>query len=396
MSALEFSLMTIGAALVCGLWLLHRMLARAIVLRPDPAELHDHPSVSVIRPIKGMDAEVEANVQAALEHGYPGEVETIFVFDDADEPALPVVSAAIEAQRKARGRTDARVLFCGPPPPHRTGKLNAMIVALEQAQGEVIVFADSDIRPPAGSLSTLVSTLRSSPEHGSAFAPVVVQPTPETLGDAGYALLLNGMYGPAAEFAARQNDEHLPFIMGQFMALSREAIEVIGGLEAAEGQFVDDMYLGARIAQVGYANVVAPCRVPIIQRGVSAREFFGIYLRWLTFGRTGLPDWRFKLPPALQGVAFWGGLLLALVGLVVAQWAAVALGALTAFATAHSVAALHHRLGGAPPSWRVHLGAAVVLLLAPAMMIGVHMQHHIDWRGRTYDLDKSSRLAGQH
>lgn len=396
MSGIEISLMTTGVALLGGLWLLHRMLARSIVQRPDPPPLRSYPSLTVIRPIKGLDTGVEQNIRAALDHGYPGAVETLFVFDDEEEPALPLVLRAIDEHQEEAGESDTRVLFCGAPPPHRTGKLNAMILAYEQAQGEVIVFADSDIRPEKGTLTALVATLRQSPQIGSAFAPVVVGSTPETIGDAGYALLLNGMYGPAADFAARQHDERLPFIMGQLMALSRPAIEAIGGLEAADGQFVDDMYLGARISQVGYANVVSPRRVPIIQRGVSNREFISIYKRWLTFGRTGLPDWRFKMPPALQGAGFWGGLLLAVGALIAGQWAAACLAALTALVATHSVVALHCRLGGARPSWRCYAGAFTVLFLAPAIMVAVHLQHHVDWRGRKYDLDRSSRLAGEH
>jgi len=46
------------------------------------------PSITVIRPVRGLDVEADKNLAAALDNEYPGEVETIFVFDDDLDPAL--------------------------------------------------------------------------------------------------------------------------------------------------------------------------------------------------------------------------------------------------------------------------------------------------------------------
>ena len=53
-------------------------------------------------------------------------------------------------------------------------------------------------------------------------------------------------------------DGELPYIMGQYMVLKRDALRAIGGLKSAEGQLVDDMYIGARMRAAGYTNRVAP------------------------------------------------------------------------------------------------------------------------------------------
>lgn len=389
----EMFVMLATVGLLGGLWLLHRRLASAIVHRSDPAPLQSNPSVTVIRPIKGLDADVQDNFRAALDHGYAGEVETLFVFDDDQEPALPLARDAIAEHAEKGGSGSARIVFCGQPLAGRTGKLHAMIVALRQARGEVIVFADSDIRPDREALTALVGTLLRTPKGGSAFAPVVVTPPPETVGDAGYALLLNGMYSPAAELAGKNAGYQLPFIMGQFMAFRREALEAIGGLESAEGQFVDDMYLGARVTSAGYQNVVSPHRVPIIQRGVSNAAFVGIYNRWLTFGRTGLPDWSFKLPPALQGALFWVGSLLSVAALASGAPLIAALAALVPLLVAGSMVTLHAELGGASPRPRLLVGALWVMVLAPVLFVGVYFRSEIEWRGRAYQLGGDSRLA---
>ena len=78
---------------------------------------------------------------------------------DESEPAVPLVKEAIR-NHEAEGRHGtAKVIFCGPPPPYRTGKLNAMIAGLKVARNKLIAFADSDIRPDSKSLTALVVTL---------------------------------------------------------------------------------------------------------------------------------------------------------------------------------------------------------------------------------------------
>ena len=38
--------------------------------------------------------------------------------------------------------------------------------------------------------------------------------------------------------------------MGQLMVFKRRALEAIGGVGVAQGQFVDDMYIGKRLHQL--------------------------------------------------------------------------------------------------------------------------------------------------
>lgn len=351
------------------------------------------PPLTVIRPLKGLDSELWKNLQTALVHGYPGEVETLFVVDDEHEPALALIRRAIEDHRRDRGRAEARILYAGNPPPGRTGKLNAMIVGLENARGDIIVFADSDTRPARGALVTLVETLLSRPDAAAAFAPVVATSPLQTAGDVGYALLMNGLYGPMAGRAARRTGGTLPFIMGQYMAWRREALDAIGGLEVAEGQLVDDMFLGMMATALGWVNVVSPQSVPIIQSGLTFRGFLGVYVRWITFSRSGLPALGFKTEGWLSGLAFWFGLLLAPVGLLAGSLlVAVAAGTL-ALAVLGSMESLHLEQGGARLPLRYGWMSVVVLLLAPYVMLRALGQREVEWRGRRYRLDAGARLA---
>lgn len=387
----EIVLLVAAGILLLELLREHVILGRGLRYRTPADEHRDYPSLSVIRPIKGLDADMEANLQAALDHGYPGRIETLFVFDDEDEPAVPLVERAIAAQRRRDPDAESRIVYSGPPPPDCTGKLNAMIHGLRRAGGELIAFVDSDTRAGPDALRRLVDTLIDQPRAGTAFAPVVASEPPRTAGDAAYALLLNGLYGPAAADNVRRRGGDMPFIMGQFMVFRRETIDAIGGLESAAGQLVDDMYLGTRVARSGRRNVVSPERVPIIQRDLPLRSFWGLFLRWIAFSRTG-PTMAFKVPIILRVLAFLLSLALLVVALVQQWWLAAACLAAVPLALVASVNALHHRLGGGRLARR-HLPVVIgVLLAAPLVWFQIVLRRRVNWRGREYQLDGRSAL----
>lgn len=383
----------LSAAWLYWIWRAYRWQRLAVGRRPPPPTLERYPSLSVVRPIKGLDTGIEENIRAALDHGYPGEVETLFVFDDAREPALPLVEKAL-AERKRAGQTvDAGIILCGPPPARRTGKLNAMIAGFREAHNELIAFVDSDVRQDRDALKILVETLLASDRAGVAFAPVVATEPPITIGDVGYALMINGLYEPTAIATADRFGGELPFIMGEFMVFKREAIAAIGGLETAEGQLVDDMFLGLRLYERGYRNRMSPHPVAIVQQGASIGEFLPVLVRWIAFSRSGLPARSFKLHHWLIGTAFWTGLILALPAAADGRIFAAVLAGLIPGSIALMMNELHHRIGGARLPLKYSWVALALWLVAPLIYARVFTVREVDWRGRRYRLDTEARLA---
>ena len=392
---IEFLLIGSGTILLILVIGNHIILSRSIRSTQKAIKPKHYPSVTVVRPIKGLDAGAEENIEAAFDHGYPGKVELIFVFDDDTEPAIPLVEKAILHEQSKSAPTPASIVFCGQPPAGRTGKLNAMIAGLAQAQGELVAFADSDIRPDDSALSNLVETLLADKKAGAAFAPVVVKEKPKTIGDAGYAMLLNGFYGAEAAWASHRRGGTLEFIMGQFMLFRRDAIEAIGGLQSADGQLVDDMYLGLLLTRAGFHNRVASVRVPIVQYGLTFREFIGIFIRWITFSRTGFPEIEYKIQSIIRAGFFYSGLTLALASAWFGFAYAALVGISVSLAQNTSFLKLHNQLASTSGDPRTWLAPFVVLLFAPIAFASVLLRRQVNWRGRKYDLDNESRLLAQ-
>ncbi len=378
----------LGVALLIDLAWSHRQLARSIHRRRAPMPRSaSYPSITVIRPVRGRDVGADENFRAALDTGYPGEVETLFIVDDESDPAWPLLEQAI-----ARDPEHARLLVAGPPPAGRTGKLNAMIVGVEAARGELIAFGDSDTRPDRDVLRVIVETLLSEPGAGSAFAPVVVENHCGTAGDAGYALLIDALYGPAVALASRSSGD-LPFIMGQLMVVKRSTLAAIGGLDCARGQLVDDMHIGACVARAGLRNIQSSHPLTIVTGGMSMGDFFRLYRRWLMFSRAGLPR-SFTWPMWQRGIEFYLGAA-ALAFAVATGHPLVALlpaVALTAFCA--SLARLQRAFGGRPIPARHLWMTAALFVISPIVLVACIVHRQVNWRGRAYALDAAARLAG--
>jgi len=348
-----------------------------------PAEL---PSLSVIRPTKGADVEQLENFRAALVLDYPGEVETLFVFEDTDDPAHDLAVRAIAEHEARGGHGRARIVLAGAPPPERTGKINNMIVGADAAIGAVIAFGDSDTRPTPDLFRRLVADLVARENAGAIFAFPVTTPMPRTPGDVGYAVILNAYLG--AEMQAFAGAERsLPFLMGQTMLFWREALDAIGGVQCAEGQLVDDMFLGAEVAKAGYTNLLGRAPVSVINHGLSFGDFYRLWRRWLFFGRGGIPL-RFVVPMAWRGISVFMALGL----LIAAPGAAAAMPLALLLAEGLHYLRLNRLVGGARIPARLVWMAWLPQPMAAWIAVSMLVNPTVEWRGRVYHLDLAARL----
>ena len=389
----ETSLMLLVGILLLWVWGFYVWQRRAIRPRPEPVMPAMFPSITIIRPIKGLDTGIQDNLRAAFHTGYAGEREILFAMDDDQEPAYPWVEQVIAEARHTHPSIKARIILSGHPPAQRTGKLNAMIEALKSASHELVAFIDSDIREDKDDLRVMVATLLTDDEAGSVFPTVVSKEPPETLGDVGYAVMVNGLYEPAALATAHLLGGELPFIMGHMMVLRREAITAIGGLESAEGQLVDDMFLGKRLREFGYRNKLSPKPATIVQQGTTTAEFIQILIRWIAFSMSGLPLLTCKLPHWLTGISFWTGLILTVLAAAKGSLPLALLAGFLTLSVGLTINDLHFRMAGTRIPLRYAWGSLIIWLASPAIYAQIWTRREVNWRGRSYRLDTSARLS---
>lgn len=367
---------------VLTLFRLHQVLR---LHRLAPTFRGKYPSVTVIRPVKGLDVGAAENFRAGLNTGYPGAVETIFVFDSIDDPAYAI---AEQMNQEFPGRV--KLITSGSPPPGRTGKLHAMIAGEKAASGELIAFTDSDTRPDQNVLRVLVETLLTTPGAGSVFVPVVSDQPMRKVGDVFYALLQNALYAPWALLAAGKS-RTLPFIMGQYMVFTRACLEKIGGVQCATGQLVDDMYIGKVVHEAGLRNVIAPYSLSIFSSGLSFSAFIPIYRKWFQFGKNGLPfsfvwrQWAFA-------ACFFVALALIPIAFAFSNFTAVGLASATIVAFCYGLVLVHRTYGGSSVP-ALYFWAPFAMMLVAAMVVVMNrVNNKVMWRGREYRVNSRAAL----
>ncbi len=216
----------LGMVLVAALRYARRSrLARARALSVSAAEL---PPVSILKPVYGMEPELEANLESFFRQDYR-EFEIVFGARNAQDEALETIDKL--CARYPRVRT--RVVFSGEPawPNAKVFSLDRMIAA---ATHSYLVISDSDVRVGPDFLRNVVPPLL-DPQVGLVTCLFRGIPTPhfwsrldalgmsvETTSGVLVADMLEGM----------------KFALGAVMAVRADALDAIGGIRRNRGVVV--------------------------------------------------------------------------------------------------------------------------------------------------------------
>ena len=137
--------------------------------RPPCAASPDAPSISLVRPLCGLESHTIQTLAASFRVDYP-RFELLFCVVRSDDPVVPLVRKAMASFPSVQAR-----LLIGDDPISDNPKLNNMVKGWREAQFDHIVFADSNLLVPPDYLSRLAATwvgagtgLVSAPPIGSA------------------------------------------------------------------------------------------------------------------------------------------------------------------------------------------------------------------------------------
>ncbi|MBI3002439.1 MAG: glycosyltransferase [candidate division NC10 bacterium] len=338
--------------------------------RPDPPD--GWPAVSIVKPIRGLDEEAEANLASFLALDYPGEWEVLFCVEDEGDPAVPVIRRLVAAHPRAR----ARLLVRRRGDPRVLGKVHNMIVGVEASRSSVLVFSDADVRAGGGYLQDLVRPLADA-RVGLAFgAPIVAGA--RTPGAAFLALAVNDALLLIAPAVALQRVEGA---CGASMAIRRETLEAVGGLAPLAGQIADDAALGQAIRHAGLEVALTPQPIRIIQRRLRLAGWWSLMHRWFVTVRRLFPTLYACYPLAEFG--FLWALLYAALRAAQGAGAGVWLLPVGMLALAAvSMAATCLRFARTPEALRWLWLLPALDLLRAAVWVAAYLSSEVAWRGR--------------
>ena len=228
------------------------------------------PPVSVLKPVRGVDFGSYENFASFCKQDYP-EYEILFAVNDENDPALPLIRRIVAEFPQRRVR-----LFTGAEELGVNRKVNKLAMLSREAQYDMLILTDGDVRVESGYLREVVAPLRSKRIGAvTSFYRAIAQ---DNLGAKLEAI------GAASDFFAgvlmARWKEGIRFALGASIATTKDWVRKMGGFETIADTLADDYELGLRIADAGGEIVLSPKPVWTIYPAQTFRGFWDHQLRW--------------------------------------------------------------------------------------------------------------------
>jgi ceramide glucosyltransferase len=235
-----------------------------------PFGLGEVPGVSILKPVKGIDARMYAGLVSHCLLTYPGDVELLFGVSSLDDPAV----AEIGRLRVEHPKMDIRLVEC-PEILGTNGKVSNLAQMVPQARFEHLVVNDSDIRVSRQYLNHVMAPFASE-ATGLVTVPYVGRAT----GGLWSRLEALGTDFMVGVLTARKLEGGVHFGLGSTLATTKTALASIGGYASLVDELADDYELGSRLSKAGYRVELVHEVVETSVPAYSLRGFCDHQLRW--------------------------------------------------------------------------------------------------------------------
>jgi len=277
------------------------------------------PSVSVLKSLKGLDPGMMDAFRSHCRQSYAGEFELLFGVATKDDPA---VAAVLQLQNEFPERT-IRLVEC-PEQLGNNGKVSTLVQLAAHTRYNFLLINDSDITVSPRYLERVMGCFGATEVSSGAKAPVDsagimrgLKPPPPSesfisaagVFPANEVGLVTALYrghahrtlasqlealGIATDFQAgvllsKWIEGGLHYGLGSTLAVRREALEKIGGLQVLVDYLADDYELGARVDGAGYRVALS---AEVVETNIAAygwRGFIDHQLRWARTVRDARP-----------------------------------------------------------------------------------------------------------
>jgi ceramide glucosyltransferase len=324
--AQSVAIFTTGMAVAGMGYYLAAMVAARVFLAVRRAPLAAFaPGVSVLKSLKGLDPGMIDAFRSHCVQSYAGEYELLFGVSSLSDPA----AAAVEQLKAEFPERSIRLVEC-PERLGTNGKVSTLVQLSAHARYDFLLINDSDItvspryleRVMACFGSEEISSGAKAPKDTVDFAWGINSPPPSVANSSAQQVgLVTTLYrgcahgtlpsrlealGIATDFQAgvllsMWIEGGLHYGLGSTLAVSREALDRIGGLQVLVDHLADDYELGARVDKAGYRVALS---AEVVETNIAAygwRGFLDHQLRWARTVRDARP-WGYA------GLVFTSGL----------------------------------------------------------------------------------------
>ncbi|NBX92759.1 MAG: hypothetical protein EB078_04060 [Proteobacteria bacterium] len=356
-----------------GTWLAFKQFTSKVRLIPDD----DLPSVSILKPLKGVDPGLHENLESCFHVNYP-RFEILFSVSSPNDPAALLIQPLLEKYPNVNAKLIISNQEVGPNP-----KVNNLLASYKLATHDVVLISDSNIRVSPDYLRNLVPDL--TPDVGVITA-VVAGTHPNGLGGYLEASYLNTFFARWMFLARVFSFES---VVGKSMLFKRSTLERFGGLKTLSGYIAEDYMTGHAMKKLDLKVEIMRSPVRQYLGHYSFSSFWKRHIRWGRI-RKSIAPLAFIIEPL-----FFSSVTSLFFALAISQWFGFHFGlAWTIHMTAWWImdsflCSLIDQF-----SWKLILAWWVREVIAIPIWLAILLGNTVDWRGKDYRLLPGGLLEG--
>jgi ceramide glucosyltransferase len=373
---------SICLALTAVALLLHRMAHWATLRQTTPPREpwpHRPQPLTVLKPIKGLEEELEQNLRSFFEQDYPAPLQLVFSSTEPGDPGIALARRIADEYPAVESRFVLSDPSFGTNP-----KVSNLAGALRAAAHDLVLQTDANVRLRPGYLRALVDEWQAI--GASMLGALIAARGERSLGAVLDNIQITSFTTPGICLADRLVG--ITCVLGKSMLFRRSELESLGGLALVKDVLAEDYVLGQTYAQAGKRVALSSLAVDNINVAAPVSRFLSRHSRWLKM-RVVVHLGGF-VADLISNATFFSFLAWLLSGFQ------PELGVLYVAVVVYKVALdrqLMKRLRGEPLALRHALCMPLRDLVLPCIWLYASVSRTTEWRGERFRLSRGSLLT---
>jgi len=289
-------------AVFCGsvVYCILQIVAALRYLGVRPPTLRATEPISILKPLAGLDLDLESNLRTFFEQDYPL-FEILFAVRAESDSAVQVVSRL----QKEYSKIPSRLVITGEPP-YPNAKVFSLERMMAAAANDLIAMSDSDIRVTPDLLRTAAAEFQDA-SLGVATCPYRAVPGRSFWSRLEATGMNTDFWGGA--LVARML-EGMRFAVGPTIVARRRVLQAIGGFARLKDYLAEDFVMGQFAADAGHGVILSSYVIEHHIGSATFSENMAHRVRWSRSTRRSRPAgyigqlFTMPLPLALMVCAF--------------------------------------------------------------------------------------------
>jgi ceramide glucosyltransferase len=230
------------------------------------------PPLSLLKPVKGLEENLERCLRSFYEQDYPGELEVVFASAQREDPALEVARKLAAQYPHVRTRFVQSDENWGLNP-----KVSNLQGAVRAASHDLVLQTDANVWAPRDYLRSIVSELLT--EKASLLSSMVSGIGERSPAAAMENLQLTSYVAPGC--CAALKVAGITCVIGKSMLFRKSELKALGGLALVKDYLGEDFLLGRHYEQAGKKVLLSATPIRNLNQDMGVERFLARHARWL-------------------------------------------------------------------------------------------------------------------